>query len=303
MYSPAQTLQSSTSVPGDLFLLEQLEPRAAAEPTDRRCPLTPLFRWPGGKRWLVRELLKLLPNEAGRYFEPFFGAGALYFAHRPTSALVSDSNSELMDCYRAIRDAHEDVASILGALPRDAKSYYEIRAQNPTTPVARAARFIYLTTLAFNGIYRVNRDGKFNVPYGGRTYGALGTPEQLRPYREALLAAEIMSGDFEVALDGAKCGDVIYLDPPYTVAHSNNGFLKYNDRIFSWNDQQRLASVARELDRRGCVVIVSNAHHESIAALYAGFRAHLVSRTSVMAADKSKRKAIQEYVFTSGGLA
>lgn len=243
----------------------------------------------------------MIPPEFGRYFEPFLGAGALFFAIQPTAASLSDSNDQLISCYRQLRDEPQKVSEALRRMPHDKESYYRIRGEQPQSEPQAAARLIYLTTLAFNGIYRVNTDGTFNVPYGGRPYPGLGSEEQLRAYSAALRGAELLATDFEHVLDRAKSGDLIYLDPPYTVAHSNNGFLKYNDRIFSWSDQQRLASVARELDRRGCFVIVSNANHESIASLYAGFATHLVSRTSVMAADKSKRKAIQEYVFTSGG--
>lgn len=259
----------------------------------------PLFRWPGGKRWLVPRLRKLIPNGFGRYFEPFFGAGALYFALQPHAAVISDINPELMACYRALRDNHEAVAEALRGLPRDRDSYYRIRDQQPQSSTEAAARFIYLTTLAFNGIYRVNRAGQFNVPYGARTYGKLGTGKQLRVYGEALEGAAVMSTDFEEAVDSASAGDVVYLDPPYTVAHSNNGFIKYNHRLFSWDDQERLAAVVAELDRRGCAVIVSNAFHSSIARLYAQFAHFVVSRHSVMAADASHRGKIREYLITN----
>lgn len=263
--------------------------------------LAPLFRWPGGKRWLVPTLRTLIPKKFGRYFEPFFGAGALYFALQPRTAFISDINLDLMMCYRALRDDHEAVAEGLRAMPRDRESYYRIRDDQPKSAAEAAARFIYLTTLAFNGIYRVNRAGRFNVPYGARDYGSLGSVAQLRTYGEALKGATVLSGDFEAALDGASAGDVVYLDPPYTVAHSNNGFIKYNDRLFSWDDQKRLAAVVAELDGRGCCVIMSNAHHESIARLYPSLTHLVVSRHSVMAADASYRGKILEYLITNVG--
>jgi DNA adenine methylase len=158
---------------------------------------------------------------------------------------------------------------------------------------------IYLTTLAFNGIYRVNRQGQFNVPYGGREYPGLGRAGSLERYADALSTATIRSGDFEAALARATAGDFVYLDPPYTVAHSNNGFLRYNESIFSWKDQQRLASVAAELDRRGCLVVVSNAPHFSIRGLYQGFRVLSASRRSLIAADSTRRQRTDELVFTN----
>jgi DNA adenine methylase len=261
--------------------------------------LAPLFRWPGGKRWLLPRLKELVPADVRRYYEPFFGGGALFLALRPTAATISDRNSALMDCYRAIRDDHAEVARILRGFPRDRDSYLKIRANLPDDPSARAARLIYLTTLAFNGIYRVNRHGVFNVPYGGRTYDDLGSEEELRAHAEAFTTAEIKSGDFESAVTGAGAGDFVYLDPPYTVTHSNNGFVRYNDRIFSWKDQQRLANVAQSLSRSGCTVVVSNAFHPSILDLYPSFHAISVARSSVMAAKAGRRGPIQELVLTN----
>ena len=269
-----------------------------AEPSPPRA-LAPLFRWPGGKRWLLPRLRELVPADVGRYYEPFFGGGALFLALRPTAATISDRNSALMDCYRAIRDDPAEVARILRGFPRDRDTYLKIRSNLPEDSTARAARLIYLTTLAFNGIYRVNRLGAFNVPYGGRTYDDLGNEEILRAHAEAFAAVEIKSGDFENAVTGASAGDFVYLDPPYTVTHSNNGFVRYNDRIFSWKDQQRLADVAQSLSRSGCTVVVSNASHPSILDLYPSFRAIRVTRTSVMAATAGRRGLIQELVLTN----
>lgn len=262
-------------------------------------PLEPLFRWPGGKRWLVPELMGLLPDPIGTYHEPFFGGGALFFAFRPASAVLSDANSELMDAYCTIRDASSDVEDHLRSYPRDRDGYYRVRGSHPATATERAARFVYLTTMAFNGIYRVNRQGEFNVPYGGRMYPSLGTEGGLRPYAAALKGAEIRAADFEEALEVAVGGDLVYLDPPYTVAHGNNGFLRYNESIFSWKDQQRLAAIAAELDHKGCRVIVSNAAHNSIRELYSGFRTIPVSRQSRIAADPARRLVTHELIFTN----
>ncbi len=271
---------------------------AQAEPSPSM-PIAPLFRWPGGKRWLLPQLTHLVPARVGRYYEPFFGGGALFLALRPAVATISDRNTALMDCYRAIRDHHPEVARILRELPRDRAGYLKIRSEVPQGSSARAARLIYLTTLAFNGIYRVNRQGGFNVPYGGRRYEDLGNEETLRAHAEALATVEIKSGDFEEAVAGAGKGDFVYLDPPYTVTHSNNGFVRYNDRIFSWADQQRLAHVAESLSGVGCTVVISNASHPSILDLYRSFRVIEVTRNSVMAAAADKRGPIRELVLTN----
>ncbi len=244
-------------------------------------------------------LLKLVPEYSGRFFEPFLGGGALFFALRPDRSFLSDSNADLISCYQAIADDHGRVADELTRLPLDKASYYAIRAATPTDRFARAARLIYLTSLAFNGIHRVNRHGEFNVPYGGRQYTWLRNPDLLRPYASALTTADLRAAGFEVVLADAGKGDLVYLDPPYTVAHLNNGFVKYNDKIFLWKDQERLAVLARDLADRGCLVIASNAYHESIRRLYPTFNALSVSRTSVMAADPAKRGLTHEYVLTS----
>jgi DNA adenine methylase len=248
----------------------------------------------------VPNLLELIPQTFGRYFEPFFGAGALFFALQPRRALLSDANSELMMCYRQLRDNHEHVSRILRSLPQDDASYYRIRSSVPQSEPRRAARLIYLTSLSFNGIYRVNLAGKFNVPYSKRECPRLTSRDLLAEYGRALATCQILSSDFEDAVQTAKAGDLVYLDPPYTVAHSNNGFVKYNDKIFSWRDQERLARVARGLDERGCHVIVSNAGHSSIRKLYSGFSAVKVPRISVIAANAQNRRQIKEYLFTNG---
>lgn len=242
-----------------------------------------------------------MPERFGTYYEPFFGAGALFFATRPMRSVLSDTNTDLMDAYRAIKEDHGLVSACLTALPRDKDAYYRVRASHPSSPPERAARHIYLTTLAFNGIYRVNRRGDFNVPYGGREYASLGNEGWLEPYAAAFESSEILSRDFESAVAAAVSGDFVYLDPPYTVAHSNNGFLRYNEHIFSWKDQERLASVAAELDRRGCFLMVSNASHESIRPLYPRFRVLTVSRRSLIADDPNHRQSTDELVFTNAG--
>lgn len=261
--------------------------------------LTPLFRWPGGKRWLVRRLLDMVPSAYGRYFEPFVGAGALFFALAPQRSVIADRNEQLIACYQAISRDPDRVAMLVTALPQDESAYYRIRSHVPSDQYEAAARLIYLATLAFNGIYRVNRLGEFNVPWSGRIHGDIGNAERLRKYAEILRRAEFRSGDFEQSLKGAVSGDLVYLDPPYTVAHGNNGFIKYNQHLFSWEDQERLALVAAELAEAGCAVLVSNAYHASIRALYPGFAAHPFQRSSRMAADGRFRGTILEYVLTN----
>jgi DNA adenine methylase len=171
----------------------------------------------------------------------------------------------------------------------------------PKSDAARAARLIYLVTLAFNGIYRVNLKGEFNVPYGYKTHLNPCDEERIRKASKLLSRAVVLDQDFEEAVTRAKEDDLVYLDPPYTVAHGNNGFIKYNAKIFSWEDQIRLARAAKGLVAKGCTVIVSNADHSSIRRLYDGFTKILLERNSVIAASSDFRSRITESVFYAGG--
>lgn len=260
----------------------------------------PLIKWPGGKRALVGSILQFIPKKFGTYFEPFFGGGAVFFALQPSSAVLSDANEELINAYTQVRDNPQALAHALRSLKNSEHDYYKIRATAPRTELHKAARLIYLTRLSFNGIHRVNLRGEFNVPYGYKTHLTTIDEEHLYLASSALRDAKLMAGDFEANTRDASKGDVIYFDPPYTVAHGLNGFVKYNERIFSWSDQERLAEYARTLANRGCRVIVSNADHESIHALYCGFRCHIIKRPSVIAASSSHRRQITECVFSLG---
>lgn len=260
----------------------------------------PLLKWPGGKRTLVNVISKFMPSHFNRYFEPFFGGGALFFALQPAKAFLSDKNAELILAYSQVRDHPGAVIKELQKLRNSEAEYYRVRASQPRADAARAARLIYLITLAFNGIYRVNLKGEFNVPYGQKVHLEPCDEGRIRRASNLLKNAVVKNEDFEVALSSARKGDLIYLDPPYTVAHSNNGFVKYNAKIFSWDDQIRLARLAKQLANKGCTVIVSNADHFSIRELYEGFGAAVVERNSVIAASSDYRARITECIFHAG---
>jgi DNA adenine methylase len=256
----------------------------------------PLVKWAGGKRTFIKHILPLI-SDYSHYYEPFAGGGALFFALEPPCATLADKNRELINAYIQVRDRCEEVVATLEVLANTKAAYYQIRKSAPETNVGRAARLLYLTRLSFNGIYRVNLRGQFNVPYGCKSHLSTCDPEHLRLCSKTLARAEIRHADFEAAVMTAKKGDLVYLDPPYTVAHENNGFLKYNARIFSWGDQVRLAKVAHELVKRKCRVIVSNAHHTSVLKLYSNFKLAVIERESVMAACSKFRRSIKECIF------
>ncbi len=260
----------------------------------------PFLKWAGGKQWLTPKLKPLVERTKGRYIEPFLGGGSVFFATLPGKALLSDCNPELIDTYQTVRKEAARVIARLRRFSFTKDCYYRVRQSKPKSPVGRAARFIFLNRTCWNGLYRVNREGAFNVPMG--SFDA--TPdfqvaERLIAAQRALQSATILCQDFEDAIQRAKPGDTVYLDPPYTVAHKNNGFLRYNELVFSWYDQQRLALAARALRERGCMVILSNVDHPGIADLYKGFRIKKLERRSLVAGETTKRRLITELLITS----
>jgi DNA adenine methylase len=261
----------------------------------------PLLKWAGGKRRLLADILPEVPSRFERYFEPFLGGAALFFALLPDRAYLSDNNDELIHAYVQVRDHPECVIRELRKLKNTEEDYYRVRSSAPQSDTARAARLIYLTSLAFNGLYRVNLRGEFNVPYGCKTHLNPCDEARIRQSSLSLKNAVITHQDFERAVRDARQGDLVYLDPPYTVAHGNNGFVKYNAKIFSWEDQLRLATVAKQLAARDCTVLVTNAKHPSIRRLYEGFQTRLLRRNSVIAASAAFRSVATECLFYKSG--
>lgn len=257
----------------------------------------PLIKWPGGKRHLLRDIFPLLPRTFNRYFEPFVGSGALFFALQPSKATLSDTNKDLINLYVQVRDNPNEIVDRVKKYKNSKKFYYSIRSQSPRTPLNKAARLLYLLNLSFNGIHRVNLRGEFNVPYGFKFHLPTHDEERIRATSRALAGVTLRTADFLRATALAAEGDLAYFDPPYTVAHADNGFLKYNEKIFSWNDQVRLAAHARKLADRGCHVFVSNADHPSVKKLYRGFRVATIKRFSIIAASSEYRRQITETVY------
>ena len=279
-------------------IVERLPPLSA-----KTAVALPFIKWPGGKRFLVRNLVACVPERFGRYYEPFLGSGALFFAIGPTSAVLSDSNAALIEAFVMIRDHAEEVISHLEKMPNSEADYYRIRQTAPRSPAKRAARLIYLVNLSFNGIFRVNFKGQFNVPYGHRTTRKAWSRDALVCASQMLANIELRTCDFSDATGGAVGGDLIYFDPPYTLAHSNNGFVRYNEKLFSWPDQIRLASTAQDLVQTGCHVILSNASAIDVRSLYPNFVPFIVPRRSYIAAHSEHRGRVNELVMVSPSIA
>lgn len=257
----------------------------------------PFLRWPGGKRWLAADIARLYSEvDHRRYVEPFLGGGAIFFQLTPRRAHLSDINDELINAFAQVRDAPEALERRLRKLAVDAASYERIRQSHPTTPLGRAVRFLYLNRTAFSGIYRVNRSNEFNVPFGGgqRRPDFLWESGVLSRASAALKGAHLRSRDFSRTLAMVRKGDFVYCDPTYTVMHDNNGFIRYNEKNFSWADQERLARAAEAARARGATVVVTNAHHDQVAALYSSFKANVITRRSNLARDPAHRREVSE---------
>ncbi|WP_205325002.1 Dam family site-specific DNA-(adenine-N6)-methyltransferase [Glycomyces sp. YM15] len=262
----------------------------------------PFLRWAGGKRWFVQHYAHLIPNGFDRYVEPFLGSGAVYFHLGPQRAILTDANCDLITAFRGIRARPVAVMRHLTEHQRrhSAAYYRQIRASNPPLLSERAARIIYLNRTCFNGVYRVNLHGRFNVPMGDRSTIVYDT-DDFRSLARTLGDAELGVADFETTIDRTGYGDLVYADPPYTVRHNNNGFIKYNETLFSWDDQERLAKCLTRAAERGVKVLATNAAHDSVRELYAdhGFTLTEVSRFSPIAASARDRKQYTEIVIST----
>lgn len=265
---------------------------------------TPFLRWAGGKRKLVRHLLRFAPEEFDTYWEPFLGAAALFFALRPPNSRLSDSNSDLIHCYKWVCARPALIYRYLREhLARSSETYYyRIRkTYNESSPsVAQAARFIYLNGTSFNGIFRVNLDGQFNVPYGRKEPPHQPSILELRNASRQLSTARIRALGYLQALtvDGPSPRDFVYLDPPYPPLNGTAYFRHYTSERFSWEDHAQVAAVAHALADNGTYVMVSNADLPQVRKLYRGWSLHQLPVVRWIAASGT-RYEVSELVITS----
>ncbi|RAU84059.1 DNA adenine methylase [Pontibacter arcticus] len=264
--------------------------------------LIPFLKWPGGKRWFVKKYSNLLPNTYNRYIEPFLGGGSVFFYLQPKKALLGDINPDVIAAYQGLKQNWEyiDLALRLHQHQHSSNHYYKIRENEYANLLEQASRMIYLNRTCFNGIYRVNLNGRFNVPLGTKTKVTLDT-DDFSAISKLLKKAKIHLCDFEVLINKAQRDDLLFVDPPYTVRHNLNGFVKYNETLFSWEDQERLARSLIRARNRGAKIVATNANHESIRELYQnhGFYLQTVSRYSSIAAAAANRKQFEELVILS----
>lgn len=234
----------------------------------------PILKWAGGKQQLLKELLPKVPREYNKYIEPFFGGGALFFALKPVNAVIADSNPELVNLYNTTAKNVEELIEVLNGFKTDKESYYKMRAVDVAalSDVEKAARTLYLNRTCFNGLYRVNGNGRFNVPYGNYKNPRVCYPEELRAASWLLKQNTIVLGDYkDILLRYAEEGDFVFLDPPYLPISKYSDFKRYTKEQFYEEDHVELANEVKRLHQRGCHVLLTNSNHPTVLELYDGF--------------------------------
>jgi len=267
----------------------------------------PIVKWVGGKTRLLPELLSRLPDRFGRYYEPFAGGAALFFRVAPRRAVLADSNADLIGLYTAVA---ANVDAVIRRLEmhhkaHDESHYYDMRAKWNDRDVSwqtpeRAAAFIYLNKTCFNGLWRVNRSGAFNVPIGRYTDPPICVPAALHAAHDVLSRAELRCSDYRGAVADAKAGDFLYFDPPYDPVTPTANFTSYSADGFSADDQRALADTARQLVARGCKVMLSNSDTPFIRSIYKGLRIERVKCPRAINSNAAKRGDVDELIITGG---
>jgi DNA adenine methylase len=261
----------------------------------------PFLRWAGGKRWLIKHIEKINELNIETYYEPFLGGGSVFFnTSNYKDAYLSDLNPDLVDSYLAIRDNCDSLIEKLSRFGNSESEYYRVREAIFVDKIDKAAQFIFLNKTSFNGIYRVNKNGKFNVPYGFRKNVDVVDGNNLKKVSLNLQNTTIASHDFEGIAGFIKKGDFVFLDPPYTVAHENNGFIQYNQKLFSVEDQIRLSEFIEVIEEREAYYIMTNAKHNSILEIYSKIATpHILKRKSLVGGVGARREGFNEYIFSN----
>jgi len=268
-------------------------------------PPYPFLKWAGGKRQLLEQIHSHLPVDYSLYIEPFIGGGALFFYLLPDQAILMDINPALMNVYRVIKERVDDLIELLRHHQNTAEYYYQLRnidresAFSHLSDVEKASRTIYLNRCCFNGLYRVNSRGQFNVPFGKYKNPTYCDEPNLRAVHTALQNVVLKVGSFEEVASFAPPEAFVYFDPPYMPISSTASFTSYTQEDFSAEDQRKLRQVFGELDSRGCKIMLSNSRTPFINELYQGYRIHIVRAKRAINSVAAKRGEIDEVLITN----
>ncbi len=270
---------------------------------------TPLMKWAGGKRQLLDQLMKIVPSFPGTYYEPFFGGGALFFALKAAGkigkSVISDTNGELCNLYNVIQNSPHSLAEELDSLKfeNNAEDYYKARnsfnSELEKKPEHKAALLVYLNRHCYNGLFRVNSKGRFNVPFGKYKNPGMPSRDRIFELSEAFQKTEIMNADFGKVLNKAHPGDFAYLDPPYDPLSSTSGFTDYHSGGFDSKEQERLAGLFRELDQKGVSLMLSNSATPFILDLYSEFKIMTIGARRYINSKPDGRGEIKEVIITN----
>jgi DNA adenine methylase len=261
----------------------------------------PFLKWAGGKGQLIQQYQSHFPTGFKTYYEPFLGGGAIFFHLLPHRAVLMDINPELVNVYRCVRDSVEALIDQLQTHQQlhNRDYYYQVRSTPGNTAIERAARLIYLNRTCFNGLYRENSKGQFNVPMGNYKTPRICHPDLLYAVSHSLRHAEVTVGSFDAVLQHADSQDFVYFDPPYYPISLTSRFTSYSRYSFTAEDQIRLRNTFVALARRGVKVMLSNSDCPFIRDLYQGFTIHTISATRSINSNIQKRGKITEVLVTS----
>jgi DNA adenine methylase len=265
----------------------------------------PFLKWAGGKSQLLQYLLRYIPLEYSAYYEPFVGGGALFFALQPEVAYLSDTNEDLINCYRVIRDRVDELILELSKYKYDKEQYYEVRSLDRTnqfdeiSSVQKAARLIYLNKTCFNGLYRVSAKGYFNVPFGRYTNPKICDAENLKACSLALKDISLSKNNFLEIEDKLKADDFVYLDPPYVPLNTSSNFTAYSAEGFSLENQVLLRDFCLRISKTKVKFMLSNSNTEVVRELYKDFNYKEVSAKRHINSIASKRGKVSELLVTN----
>lgn len=308
-----QTLCSDEQIAGAIrFSGVWAIPSEAARPVDHRIKTgkyiktkddsaTPILKWAGGKTQLLPDILARMPEDYNKYIEPFIGGGALFFRLASDTSIIADSNPELINMYREVADNCEDVIDALSKYKNDEEMFYEVRALDweSLDATEAAARMIYLNHTCFNGLYRLNKKGQFNTPFGRYKNPKICNEEKLRMASEILQNAEIVCGDYlDVLKKYAAKGDFVFLDPPYVPVSEYADFKRYTKEQFYEADQRNLAEEVHRLVDLGCKVMLTNSNHPLVHELYGRYKIDIIPTKRNINRNGNKRNGEDVIVTT-----
>ena len=266
----------------------------------------PFIKWAGGKRQLLSQIDPYIPKNFNKYIEPFLGGGALFFYLLPKNAILNDINQDLINTYRIIKENVSELIISLKKHKNEEEYFYKIRSVdrnseefNRWSDVEKASRTIYLNRCCYNGLYRVNSKGHFNAPFGKYKNPKFCDEENLKAVHKVLKNVKLMNNSFELSFNFAEKDDFIYFDPPYVPLSESANFTSYTKSSFKKEDQIKLFNVFKELDQKGCRLLLSNSYNEFILKLYKNYQINIVSAKRAINSDPDKRGEIKEVLITN----